>query len=129
MHVRLEADGRVGFFIENGRYDVMLTTEEKLVDGRWHHLVASWSPGTADLYLDGQRVAQELESRELLQGSLPELQVGGRRQGDDTVFFTGEIDEFAAWNRSLTQIEVEQQFRSAKDDPVSTGRSAQPARE
>jgi ferric-dicitrate binding protein FerR (iron transport regulator) len=129
MHVRLEADGRVGFFIENGRYDVMTTTEEKLVDGRWHHLVASWSPDTADLYLDGQRVAQQFESRELLQGSLPELQVGGRRQGDDTVFFTGEIAEFAAWDRALTQIEVSQQFRSAKDDPVTTGWSVHKASE
>jgi ferric-dicitrate binding protein FerR (iron transport regulator) len=124
MHVRLEADGRIGFFIENGRYDVMITSEEKLVDGRWHHLAASWSQDTADVYLDGQRVAQELESRELLQGSLPELQAGGGPQDDDTVFFTGDIDEFAAWNRKLTQIEVEQQFRSARHHAVSTGRSA-----
>jgi hypothetical protein len=115
MHVRLEADGRVGFFIENGRYDVMVTSEEKLVDGRWHHLAASWSPEATELYLDGRRVAQELESRELLQGGLPELQVGGGSHGDDTVSFTGDVDEFAAWNRALTQVEVEQQFRSAKD--------------
>ena len=129
MHIRLEADGRVGFFIENGRYDVMVTSEEKLVDGRWHHLAASWSPNTADLYLDGRRIAQELESRELLQGALPELQVGGGPQDDGTVFFAGDIDEFAVWNRALTQIEVEQQFRSAKDDVVSPGQSGHQAPE
>lgn len=127
MHVRLEADGRVGFFIENGRYDVMITSEEKLVDGQWHHLAASWSPDTTDLYLDGRRVAQERESRELLQGTLPELQVGGGPQDDETVPFTGDIDELAAWERALTQIEVEQQFRSATDHVVPVGQSGHQA--
>lgn len=129
MQVRLEADGRVGFFIENGRYDVVITSEEKLVDGRWHHLAASWSPNTADLYLDGRRVAQDRESRELLQGGLPELQVGGGLLGDKVIPFTGDIDEFAAWERALTQIEVEQQFRSATDEVVPVGQSGHQAAE
>lgn len=129
MHVRLEADGRVGFFIENGRYDVVITSEEKLVDGRWHHLAASWSPNAADLYLNGRRVARELESRELLQGALPELQVGGAQQDEETVSYTGDIDEFAVWDRALTNIEVEQQFRSAKDDVIPTGRFGRQASE
>jgi hypothetical protein len=116
MNVRLEADGRIGFFIENGRYDTLLTSEESIVDGRWHHLAASWSPKTADLYLDGRRVAWERESRELLQGPLSELQVGGGQQDSDPACFTGDIDEIAAWDRALTEIEVGQQYRSAKQD-------------
>lgn len=114
IHVRMEADGRVGFFIENGRYDVLLTSEETIVDGRWHHLAASWSPNAADLYLDGRRVAWERESRELLQGSLSELQVGGGQHANGPASFTSDIDEIAAWDRALTPIEVEQQYRSAK---------------
>jgi ferric-dicitrate binding protein FerR (iron transport regulator) len=129
MHLRLEADGRIGFFIENGRYDVMITSEEKLVDGRWHHLAASWSPNAADLYLDGRSVAKERESRELLHGGLPELQVGGGSHDTEKVSFTGDIDEFAAWDRALTQIEVEQQFRSAKDDAVLMGQTVHQAPE
>lgn len=124
MQVRLEADGRIGFFIENGRYDVMVTSEEKIVDGRWHHLTASWSPDSADLYLDGQQVARERENRELLQGNLPELRAGRGQQENETVLFTGDIDEFAIWDRALTQIEVEQQYRSAKEALVSTGRTS-----
>lgn len=114
VSVRLEADGRVAFFIENGRYDVLLTSEETLADGRWHHLATSWSPKTADLYIDGRRVASERESRELLQGTLPELQVGGGSHDHDAAPFNGEIDEFAAWDRALKPAEVEQQYSSAR---------------
>lgn len=121
IQVHLEPDGRVGFFIENGRYDVWITSEEAIVDGRWHHLAASWSPNTADLFLDGRRIAWERENRELLQGTLPEFQVGGGPQDNDSVPFTGDIDEVAAWDRAITEIEIGQQYRSAKQGGA-TGR-------
>jgi ferric-dicitrate binding protein FerR (iron transport regulator) len=114
VNVRLEADGRVGLFIENGRYDVLLTSEDKLAVGRWHHLTASWSPNSTDLYLDGRLIAWQRESREMLQGFLPELQVGGGLPGNEIPSFTGDIDEFAIWDRSLKHAEIEQQFRSGK---------------
>lgn len=114
IHARLEADGRVGFFMENGRYDVLLASEETLDDGRWHHLAASWSPYTVDLYLDGRRIAGEREFRGLQQGSLPELRVGEGPHGDVAAPFTGRIDEIAVWDRALTAIEIEQQYLSAR---------------
>lgn len=122
VNVRLEADGRVAFFIENGRYDVLLTSEETLADGRWHHLAASWSPNTADLYLDGRLIAWERESRELLQGILPELQVGGGSQYNGAASFTGDIDEIAVWDRALRSAEVEQQYHSARDGARKSSR-------
>ena len=94
---------------------MLITSEETIVDGRWHHLTASWSPNTVDLYLDGRRVAWERESRDLLQGTLPELRVGGGPQGKGPASFTGDIDEFAVWDRALTPIEVGQQYRSARE--------------
>jgi ferric-dicitrate binding protein FerR (iron transport regulator) len=115
IHARFEGDGRIGFFIENGRYDVLLTSEETLIDGRWHHLAASWSPHTVDLYLDGRRVAWERTSRDSLLRSLPELRVGSGPQGKGAAAFTGDIDEFAIWDRALTSIEIEQQYRSARN--------------
>jgi hypothetical protein len=115
VNVRMEADGRVGFFIENGRYDVLLTSEEKLADDRWHHLTASWSPNSADLYLDGRLVAWERQSREMLQGALPELQMGGGLPENGFSSFAGDLDEIALWDRVLSHAEIEQQFRSAKD--------------
>jgi hypothetical protein len=121
VNVRLEADGRIGFFIENGRYDVLVTSEEALTDNRWHHLTATWSPNSADLYLDGRLIASERESRDLLQGLLPELQVGRGVYDNGSAAFSGDIDEFAVWDRALKHAEVEQQYRSGKE-----GTSRQP---
>ncbi len=117
MRVRLESDGRVGFFIENRRNDVLLTSEQSIDEGKWHHLTATWGPNTADLYLDGQLIGWERETRELLQGNLPDLRVGGDPHDKYPAFFKGDIDEFAIWDRALTPLEVEQQFKSAKGRP------------
>lgn len=122
LHVRLEADGRIGFFMENGRYDVLLTSEETLADDRWHHLTASWSPYTVDLYLDGRRVAWERESRGHGPGTLPELRMGGGPQPADAAPFTGRIDEVAVWDRALTPIEIGQQYRSAREGSSKSAR-------
>lgn len=114
IHLRLESDGRIGFFMENGRFDVLLTSEETLEDDRWHHLVASWSPSTVDLFLDGQRVAWLRESLGLTSDVLPDFRVGGGDNLTGIPSFTGLVDEIAVWNRALSPVEIEQQFRSAR---------------
>lgn len=114
IHTRLNEEGRVGFFIENGNNDVLLTSEESVADGRWHHLAASWSANSANLYLDGRKVAWEFANRDLLHGDLPELRVGGGPILQDAAPFTGEIDEIAVWDRALSPVEIDQQFRSAR---------------
>lgn len=116
IHLRLESDGRIGFFMENGRFDVLLTSEEMLEEDRWHHLVASWSPSTVDLFLDSRRVAWLRESLGLTSDILPDFRVGGGDNHTGLPSFTGLIDEVAVWNRSLTPVEIEQQFRSARGE-------------
>jgi hypothetical protein len=115
IQLRLESDGRIGFFMENGRFDVLLTSEEMLEENRWHHLVASWSPSTVDLFLDGRRVAWLRESLGLTSDILTDFRVGGvdnNQTGNPP--FKGLVDEVAVWRRSLTDAEIEQQFRSAR---------------
>lgn len=114
IHLRLESDGRIGFFMENGRFDVLLTSEEMLEEHRWHHLVASWSPSAVDLFLDGRRVAWLRESLGLSSDTLPDFRVGGGHSLTDDPPFGGLVDEVAVWNRALSPIEIEQQFRSAR---------------
>lgn len=116
LHLRLESDGRIGFFMENGRFDVLLTSEEMLDEDRWHHLVASWSPSTVDLFLDGRRVAWHRESLGLTPDSLPDFRVGGGHSLIGALPFAGHVDEVAVWNRPLTPVEIEQQFRSARGE-------------
>jgi ferric-dicitrate binding protein FerR (iron transport regulator) len=114
IHLGLESDGRIGFFMENGRFDVLLTSEEMLDEDRWHHLVASWSPSTVDLFLDGRRVGWLRESLGLTSDILPDFRVGGGDNLAENPSFTGLVDEVALWNRPLTPVEIEQQFRSAR---------------
>ena len=114
IHARLDADGRVEFFMENGRYDVLITSKESIADGKWHHLAASWSPSAVDLYLDGRRVGSDTEFRAMQRGILTELRFGGGMAGSGTVPFSGWIDEIALWDRSLTPTEVSQQFHAAQ---------------
>jgi hypothetical protein len=114
IHAHLTADGRVGFFIENGRYDVLVTTEESITDGRWHHFAASWNPSSVDLYIDGRVVAKDTDHRGIQQGILPELRIAGGPSSTRTSAFSGWIDEIALWDRALTPAEVQHQFRSAE---------------
>jgi hypothetical protein len=114
LHLHLTADSRVGFFIENGRYDVLATSEETVADGRWHHVAASWSPSAVNLYVDGKLVASDTDYRGIQQGFLPELRFGGGPPVSQTAPFSGWIDEIALWDRALTPAEVQHQFCSAE---------------
>ncbi|MGB6219543.1 LamG-like jellyroll fold domain-containing protein [Haloferula sp.] len=116
IHAHLTADGRAGFFMENGRYDVLIASEHSIDDGKWHHLVASWSSSSVDLYVDGLRVANDTEFRGAQQGILPELRFGSADTSPEFDRFTGSFDEIAIWDRYLTAAEVAHQFRSAKGE-------------
>ena len=110
IHAHLTADGRAGFFMENGRYDVLITSKESIDDGQWHHLAASWSSSAVHFYLDGRQVGSDTEFRAMQQGTLPELRFGS----SGAASFTGLVDEIALWDRALTPAEVRHQFQSAR---------------
>jgi len=117
MYAFLSANGRVGLFMENGRQDVLITSEGSQRtgnDGQWHHVAASWSASAVDLYLDGRLVASDTAYKVLRQGALPELRLGSGPRNYQVAPFTGLVDEFALWDRTLTRAEVAHQFESAK---------------
>lgn len=121
IHTRLDEESRVGFFIENGGNDVLLTSEESVADGRWHHLATCWSANIVSLFIDGRRVAWEFADRDLLHGELPELRMGGGLYQKDAVPFNGEIAEVAVWDRALSPVEIDQQFRTARGESLEGG--------
>jgi hypothetical protein len=112
IQAHIYPDGRVGFFLEDGRHDVLLTATETMDAGTWHHFAVSWSPSVVELYLDGKQVAREIGVRAMQQGNLPELRFGSGPASQDTTSFNGWLDEVALWDRALTPIEVQQQYRS-----------------
>jgi hypothetical protein len=114
FHGHLTSDGRIGFFMDQGPYDVLITSDEAVADGRWHHVASSWGPAAVDLYLDGQRVARDMHFRGSPQGVLHEFRLGGGVDETSKQQFTGWLGEVAVWNRPLTETEVAQQFRAGK---------------
>jgi ferric-dicitrate binding protein FerR (iron transport regulator) len=124
---RLLESGQVDFVIRSGARETTLSSTGGIADGRWHHVAASWSPSSADLYVDGKHVARESRS-----GDPPEIKMRGRfvRFGkpgidlwDDHFAFTGWVDEIALWNRPLSPVEVALQFESAMGSAAKvTGR-------
>ena len=116
VHAHLTVDGRAGFFMENGRYDVLIASEFPVDDGEWHHFVATWDSDSVNLYIDGRRVAQDTEFRGEQRGLLPELEFGVTNAISKFESFSGAFDEIAIWDRSLTFAEVVHQFRSAKGE-------------
>lgn len=116
VHAHLTVDGRAGFFMENGRYDVLIASEFPVDDGEWHHFVATWDSDSVNLYIDGRRVAQDTEFRGEQRGLLPELEFGVTDAISKFESFSGAFDEVAIWDRSLTFAEVVHQFRSARGE-------------
>jgi hypothetical protein len=100
--------------MKDGRSDIRITSKESIVDGQWHHIVASWNTSTVNLYVDGTQAASTREFRVMKKGILSELIFGGGTLGSGFAPFAGWIDEIALWDRSLTPAEVRHQFRSAK---------------
>lgn len=127
MQVFLSAEGRLNFFIEEGRYDVLLSSPRRADDGAWHHVVATWSLDRVELYLDGQLVSRDDEYRRAegphFKGT--DVRLGKTGSGTDPgrgrnlMPFEGAVDELALWGRTLTPTEITQQFRAAVGSPPS----------
>jgi len=117
MHTRISASGRIVFEVENGDDRIHLSSSQDLVDGRWHHVVASWGTGSVDLYVDGQRVGSDHELRTMPEGMLRGRYVRFGKPSLDMPenfgAFTGWLDELALWDRPLSPTEVGIQYRVA----------------
>ena len=106
-------DGRIGLFIDNGYYDVWITSERSIDDGRWHHLAMSWGADGVNLYIDGEVEAQDSEFRPIVEGLLPELRFGAGSGETKFSAYSGYIDEIGLWDRGLTPAEIQHQFKAA----------------
>ena len=89
----------------NGRYT---DTASDVITGRWQHLCAAWNGSTAALYVDGVSVATTLV---LNAGSISSCDpTGPLRIGTNVAsggsYFSGQVDDFRIYNRSLTPAEI-----------------------
>lgn len=117
LHTYLNASGRVGLEIEDDGDHVTLSSSHSVADGRWHQIVASWGPVSADLFIDGSRAARvrmpEDSEHDSFRGRYvrfgkPSLELRGKRHP-----FTGWVDEITLWDRPLSPVEVQVLYESA----------------
>lgn len=119
IHAHLTFDGRAGLFVENGRYDAWITSEQRIDDGQWHHLAMSWGRRGIDLYIDGELAASDPGFRPVSEGILPELRFGSGSSASRHASFNGWIDEIGFWDRSLTPDEVRHQLWAARGETTT----------
>ncbi|HTH07501.1 MAG TPA: PKD domain-containing protein [Ilumatobacteraceae bacterium] len=111
-HVYMLNDGRVSF----GAYPGVtrtVTSPAPYRDGAWHHMVASQGWDGMRLYVDGQLVDSRGDN--VAQTYTAYWRIGGdnlaswpNRPSRD--YFTGQLDEFAVYNRVLTPQEVSEHY-------------------
>jgi len=130
MNIYLSKEGAVGFFVKQGRHDISLSSETVASDGKWHHVVATWSRETVSLFLDGQKVDSDnrmnTESKPDFVGRYVRVGKVGSTTGPDIKnnihSYKGWIDEVALWRRTLTPTEVRRQYRVALGQVERSGR-------
>ncbi|BCX46889.1 hypothetical protein HAHE_07970 [Haloferula helveola] len=123
MQAFLSADGRLGFFIENGRHDVLLKSPRSYADGDWHHVAVSWNSQQVSLYADGLLAAIDTLPRRDDSNVFRGIEVRFGKPGivahkdggkPDLQSFHGWVDEVALWDRGLAPAEISAQFRAAR---------------
>jgi len=125
MQAFLSEGGRLQFFMEDGRYDVLLSSPRRSDDGAWHHVVATWDLDEVELYLDGQLSSRDEEYRKAEGPSFKGVDVRlGKtgsgtdpKRGRDLMPFNGWVDELTLWRRALTPAEIRLQHRAAVGSP------------
>ena len=88
---------RVNFGDTDGKSHVLSSGENRPGHGSWHHVVATYDGLTAELYLDGKKVASLEEA--FVPRTTGELHIGHASPGN---YFAGAIDEVAIYGKALS---------------------------
>ncbi len=76
-----------------------------LFDGGWHHVTASWQPGSMAIFVDGVEVARQVSRSASINPATSTAFMIGGEQG--TPFgYSGSIDEPAVFSRVLSGAEI-----------------------
>jgi hypothetical protein len=85
--------------------DDTLTTSTNVLDGTWHHIVATFLPSTyARIYVDGILNASDTTTiQSAIVNNTAPVQIGLH---DTSTNFNGSIDDVRIYNRALTETEI-----------------------
>jgi hypothetical protein len=85
--------------------EVLNVPSSALFDGGWHHVAASWAPGSMAVFIDGVEVGRQVSRSASINAATSTAFMIGGEQG--TPFgFTGSIDEPMLFNRAVAAAEI-----------------------
>lgn len=91
--------------------------QRTVFDGNWHHVTWVDANGAARLYVDGVLDPTDFTyTRGTITPNTTSLAAIFRT--GPSAFFTGDIDEVAAWNRALTYTEIQEIFNTGVPAPA-----------
>ncbi|RMD66488.1 hypothetical protein D6817_04000, partial [Candidatus Pacearchaeota archaeon] len=108
MYFRLENDGRYLFAVYNDTGSVgQIKSDNRLDDTNWHHLVGVYDGSNVKLYVDGVLQSQIASLTGTIERQNNVLKIGALGSGR---LWNGLIDEFAVWQRALSETEIQQLY-------------------
>ncbi|MEI6403887.1 MAG: LamG domain-containing protein [Actinomycetota bacterium] len=100
--------------------EVIAAPSAPVLDGSWHHVAASWAPGSMAIFVDGIEVARQASrSASINPAAATPFLIGGEHS---TPFgFTGSIDEVVLFDRAVAASELVGCMPPVRDLAVSIG--------
>jgi hypothetical protein len=104
----------INFRIKHGDGSINPTATYSWSDGNWYHFALRYNGTFGDLFVNGKkRLSQSFVGNTPINDVEP-LKIGSARGGSTNDFGEG-IDEFAIWNRSLSDSEISKLFDAQRD--------------
>ncbi len=103
--LRCGDNGNLSFVIgvPGNNWPEIATTNRPLSIQVWHHVAATYDRNNMRLYVDGQLVLTQAETRRIRNSGSP-FQIGESINGGR--FFSGHIDDVRIWNVARTQAQI-----------------------
>jgi PKD repeat protein len=116
-HLYMANDGRLVFGVWLG-FAAVVQSSASYNDGEWHHVLAQVGADGEQLFVDGQLVAADagVTSAQPYEGywRVGGDNIGGWPAQPSSFYFAGQLDDFAAYDRTLSATQVEDHYLIAK---------------
>lgn len=105
----------VGIILGTRGFHVRMAVENKMRNGKWHHVVGVCEDLNVRMYLDGENILENDEKPPFIFNGINEedLRIGCAKGKPEYAFEGGSIDEVAIWSRALSETEIRAVMRGA----------------
>ena len=105
----------IGIILGTREFHVRMAVENKMRNGKWHHVVGVCEDLNVRMYLDGENILENDEKPPFIFNGINEedLRIGCAKGKSEYAFEGGSVDEVAIWNRALSETEIRAVMRGA----------------